>query len=102
MANPNELKMSITDVAEIKELLQEIRDDHKQLKYAIQGNPLISTDKGIVGKIKEIEDAQEETDEKVSGILESGKKLRWAVGGGMAVGGVFVGIIQVIIEVFIK
>jgi hypothetical protein len=110
--------MSTTDVQTILGMLSDLKESQKDLKETqkelkesqeeiklgqnifksqqttiidlIKGNPLNKDDKGMLGKLKEIDEVKKDVDV----LLEDRKRIKWVVGITVAIGGVIVTLID--------
>lgn len=102
MLNPIEITMSTNDVQELIEGQKALQKSHDvlsthilKLTTLISGNELDRDDKGMIGRLADVE-------EDISQLKDSNKKIKWTFAGAMIAGSVLVTIVQLVFKAFFK
>lgn len=87
---------------QLKELLEAIRTDQRDLMHLLRGNPIDPGDHGLLGRIEDMEGEISTVKTELQKHREFGQKVIFVFSGGFAVLSFIVGVVAWAAKLFIK
>jgi hypothetical protein len=84
------------------EVLQRIQKDQSDMMYLLRGNPIDPSDKGLLGRIEDMEGEIGTVKTELQKHREFGQKVIWTFGGAIAVLSFIIGVVVWAADLIIK